>query len=67
MRKLIWSGASTKVGWTCSECDWVLNPKDAPVGNTLREMEESFERSGAKAFEAHVCAEHPRKKDKEPK
>lgn len=66
MRKIIWSGSATKVGWTCSECDWVLRPSGPPVGNTLKEMEESFEREGVKEFAAHDCAKHPRTKGKEP-
>jgi hypothetical protein len=63
-RKLVWIEEQRFLGWGCSECAWVFNPSGAPIGNSLDEMKENYERRRGKEFAAHVCTEHPRAKDK---
>jgi hypothetical protein len=63
-RKLVWIEDQRFLGWGCSECAWVFNPLGAPIGKSLDEMKENYERRRSKEFAAHVCTEHPRAKDK---
>jgi len=48
--------------WGCSECAWVFKPLGSPVGRTIEEMIQNYERQRDRDFAAHVCAEHPRGK-----
>jgi hypothetical protein len=49
-------------GWGCSECAWVVNPSGSPIGISLAEMKENYERQRDKDFAAHLCAERARAK-----
>ena len=66
-RKLVWIEDQRFQGWGCSECEWVFNPLGSPIGNSLGEMKENYEGRRHKDFAAHVCAEHPRAKNKKVK
>jgi hypothetical protein len=59
-RELVWIERQNIQGFGCSHCDWVFNPADALVGESLEEMKRRYEAQRDKEFAAHVCAEHPR-------
>ena len=59
-RKLVWICEQRFRGWGCSECAWVFNPSGTPIGISLDEMKENYERQREREFASHVCAEHPR-------
>ena len=61
-RKQIWIEGPPFQGSGCSECAWVFKPSGPPIGDSLDEMKEIYERHRDKEFAAHVCAEHPRSK-----
>jgi hypothetical protein len=61
-RTLTWVEEPRFQGCGCSECAWVFKPAGPPVGNSLDEMREHFERLRDKEFATHICAEHPRAK-----
>jgi hypothetical protein len=63
-RKLVWIEGPLSWGWGCSECAWVFNPSGAPIGNSLDEMKQNFGQQLDKEFAAHVCAKHPRIRNK---
>jgi hypothetical protein len=63
LRTQIWIDEPWFQGFGCSECAWVFNPSGPPVGNSLQEMKEIFERLRDKEFAIHICAEHPRAKN----
>jgi hypothetical protein len=63
-RKLVWTEEERFYGWGCSECLWGFNPSGPPMGNSLEEMKYHYEQQRDKDFVAHVCAEHPRAKNK---
>ena len=56
-RKLVWIDEPRFKGWGCSECAWVFNPSGSPIGESLAEMMQNYERERDKDFAAHVCAE----------
>ena len=62
-RKLVWIEEQRFLGWGCSECAWVFNPMAAPIGKSLDEMKQNYERRRDNDFAAHVCTKHPRVKD----
>jgi len=62
LRMLIWIKEPRFQGFGCSECAWAFNPSGPPVGNSLQEMKEYYERRRDKEFAIHECAEHPRAK-----
>ena len=62
-RKLVWVEKPGFQGWACSECAWVFNPLWPLAGESIEEMKTSFGQQRDNAFEAHVCAEHPRTTD----
>jgi len=66
MREMIWVKSPRSERWACSECAWAFNPSGPPVGNSLDEMKQNFERQRDKEFAAHVCAQHPRIKGQVP-
>jgi hypothetical protein len=52
---LIWKQEAAFAGWGCKKCGWLLsNPRFA---NTKPWPQDVLE-----AFDAHVCAEHPKPK-----
>lgn len=61
-RMLMWIEEPRFQGFGCSECAWVFTPSGAPVGNSLREMKENYERRRDKEFAAHVCTAHSESK-----
>jgi hypothetical protein len=63
-RELVWIEEQLFRGWGCSQCAWVFNSLGSPTGNSLDEMKENYERRRDKDFAAHVCADHPRAKNK---
>jgi hypothetical protein len=63
-RMLMWIEEPRFQGFGCSECAWVFTPSGTPVGNSLHEMKENYERRRDKEFAAHVCAEHVQTRQK---
>jgi hypothetical protein len=63
-RELVWLNQERFQGWGCSECAWVFNPSAAPIGESLDEMMENYQRRRDKDFATHVCTEHPLAKNK---
>jgi len=63
-RKLVWIEEEQFWGWSCSECRWVFHPSGTPIGTSLDEMKQNYERQRDKEFAAHICAEHPRVKNR---
>jgi len=66
MTKMIVVKSVERVDWACSECAWTFNPSGPPLGASLDEMKQNFERQRDKEFASHVCAQHPRTKGQEP-
>jgi len=62
--QLIWIEKPRFEGYGCSECAWTFKPSGPPGGNSLDEMKETYERLRDKEFAIHVCAEHPRAKER---
>jgi hypothetical protein len=62
-RTMIQIEGSRFQGSGCSECAWVFNPSGPPIGDSLADMLEKYERLRDKEFADHVCAEHPRSKN----
>lgn len=60
MRAMIWMASEKFEGWGCSECAWTFNASGPPLGDSLDEMKQNFERRREKDFASHVCAQHPR-------
>ncbi len=60
MKTMIWVKSALFEGWACSECAWIFNPSGPPVGDSLDEMKQDFERQRDKDFASHVCAQRPR-------
>ncbi|HZV88779.1 MAG TPA: hypothetical protein VFF95_14615 [Candidatus Binatus sp.] len=63
-RKLVWIERQNFQGYGCSECAWVFKSSGTPSGKSLDEMKQDYEQQRDKSFASHVCAEHPRAKDK---
>ncbi len=66
MKTMIWMKSAQFEGWTCSDCAWIFNPSGPPVGNSLEDMKQDFERQRDGEFASHVCARHSRTKDEKP-
>lgn len=66
MRKIISVKSALSDFWACSECAWAFHPSGPPLGKSLDEMMQNFERQRDKEFASHVCAKHPRTKAREP-
>jgi hypothetical protein len=66
MRAMIWVRTAQFEGWACSECAWIFNPSGPPVGDSLDEMKQDFERERDKGLASHVCAQHPTTKVEKP-
>jgi hypothetical protein len=62
-RTMTWIEGSRFQGSGCSECAWVFHPSGPPIGDSLADMMEKYERRRDQEFAAHVCAEHPRPKN----
>jgi len=61
-RDLVWIDLPCFRGWGCSQCAWVFNATDPPIGETFDAMTRNFESQRDKEFATHVCAKHARKK-----
>ena len=62
-RTMIWIEGSRFQGSGCSECAWMFRPSGPPIGDSLSEMKDWFERRREREFANHVCAEHPRSRN----
>ena len=49
-RKLVWVEGQNFEGWGCSECAWVFNPSNPPIGKSLDEMTRFFRRNSSKSL-----------------
>jgi hypothetical protein len=61
-RKFVWVDEEAFKGWGCSECDWVFNPSEPPIGKSLDEIKRNVEMQFTREFASHACAERPRVK-----
>lgn len=59
-RRLVWIETQGFRGWGCSECTWVFNPAGSPLGHSLDEMIQNYEKQRDQDFASHNCSEHPR-------
>jgi hypothetical protein len=57
-RHLIWIEGRMVHG--CSECDWLFNPSDPPIGESLNDMKSNFRASLSSEFDSHSCETSPR-------
>ena len=55
-RELVWRKEESFEGWACTVCGWV-RPNPRLIGKTQTPSREVGE-----AFDAHICAKHPRPK-----
>jgi hypothetical protein len=58
-REMVWIDQPLIRGWGCSQCAWVYNPLDIPVGKTFDAMMRTFESNRDKEFASHICNQHP--------
>jgi len=58
-KHLVWVEATYMEAWTCSACAWAFLPTGPPLGDSLEEMMENYERLRDMEFSSHVCAQHP--------
>ena len=59
-RHLAWVETSNMEAWTCAACNWAFLPSGPPLGESLEEMMENYERQRDMEFSSHVCAQHPK-------
>jgi hypothetical protein len=59
-RELVWVEKDRFRGWACSDCSWQFNPTGPPIGDSITEMVEKYEKQRDDEFKAHVCAKQPR-------
>jgi len=57
--EMVWVQRERFTGWACSQCAWEFTPSGVPVGNTLAEIKQIYERERDKEFASHVCAKYP--------
>jgi hypothetical protein len=60
-RELIWVEIERFHGWACSACAWQFKSSGPPIGNTIEEMKQNYERRRDAAFNFHMCAKHPKR------
>jgi hypothetical protein len=60
-RELLWVKKERFEGWVCSVCGWEFKASRRLVGDTIEEMKRNYERERDEAFEAHACAERPKR------
>jgi hypothetical protein len=58
MRKLIWLQSASRESWGCSECGWSFQP----LGDSLDEMKQNYERQRDREFASHDCSRQPKTK-----
>jgi len=59
-RKLVRVGEKNFSVWGCSECAWVFNPTDPPVGESLEDMIRNFQQRLSEEYASHACAQTSR-------
>jgi hypothetical protein len=59
-RKLVWVENLKIAGWGCSECAWLFQPPQVPIGRSLDEWTAYLQRQLEEEFAAHDCAVQPR-------
>jgi hypothetical protein len=60
-REMVWVEKGGFRGWACSVCAWNFNPSGMPMGNTVAEMKEKYERQRDEEFRSHLCAKPPKR------
>jgi hypothetical protein len=63
MRQMVRIKTARAQGWGCSQCDWTFNPLGPPLGNSLDEMMQNYEREREMEYLLHSCAQYPRPED----
>jgi ribosomal protein L37AE/L43A len=63
VRRMEWVQTAQMEAWTCSECLWTFHPVGPPVGDSIEEMKQDFERQRDNEFACHACADRPRLKN----
>jgi hypothetical protein len=58
-KRLVWVEATYMEAWTCSACAWAFLPTGPPMGDSLEEMIENYERLRDMEFSSHDCKQHP--------
>jgi hypothetical protein len=61
-RQLVWLTGHNFEGWGCSECAWLFRPTGPPIGQSLDEMKQNYQRHLSDEFASHACAHHLRVK-----
>jgi rubredoxin len=61
-RQLITINRRSFEGWSCSNCEWIFRPSGPPVGKSLDEMKQNYQRQLSQEFAAHACSNHKRAK-----
>ena len=57
-RHLAWVETVHMEAWTCAACAWAFLPSGPPLGDSLEEMIQNYERQRDMEFTSHVCAQH---------
>jgi len=55
---LAWVETPEMEAWTCAACTWAFLPSGPPLGDSLEEMIQNYERQRDTEFASHVCAQH---------
>jgi hypothetical protein len=63
MRQIVWIKTARVRGWGCSQCNWVFSPLGPPLGNSLDEMMQNYEREREMEYLLHSCAQYPKPED----
>jgi hypothetical protein len=58
-REMAWVETKGFLGWGCSECAWKFKPEGVPVGYTIAEMKQHYQRLRDEEFSKHRCADYP--------
>jgi hypothetical protein len=58
---MVWIETAQMQTWGCSECGWTFTPSGPPIGNTMDEMMQNFERQRDRECGLHVCAANARR------
>jgi hypothetical protein len=57
-RQLVWLAGHSFEGWGCSQCAWLFRPSGPPLGKSLDEMKQNYQRQLSHEFVVHACANH---------
>jgi hypothetical protein len=61
-RHLAWVETGEMEAWTCAACGWAFLPSGPPLGDSMEEMMQNYERQRDMEFSSHVCAQRPKYK-----